>query len=215
MPRYFVPVCLYSHTRYRTREGLTELIERFALDRCEHLIVVADFLLALDKLVTGQFWNPEMVYDKSHRQGAEVFRLIRKTARRHHSQETMSLNFWGDVAETEGFKEFSTRITAACLACDSFKSIVDRFVQERIDRFASGEAGAQQFDAETNYIWGEISMSVYCTEILGYHTEVWEKPLEPDAPDPLGILYGYHPEIVRAVCDKQALDRRLQFLYPA
>ena len=213
--RYFVPVCLYPHTRYRTREGLTDLIEQFALDRCDHIIVVADFLLALDNLVTGRFWNPEMVFDKAHRQGAEIFRLIRRTARRQNSQERMSLNYWDDVSMTQDFKAFSARLTSACLACDSFGAVVDRFVKSRIDRFVRGEAGERQYNAETSYILGEISMSVYCTEILSYHTEVWEKPLEPDAPDPLGILYNRHPEILLSVCGKDRLDRRLRFLYPA
>ncbi len=213
--RYFVPVCLYPHTRYRTREGLTDLIEQFALDRCEHMIVVADFLLALDNLVTGRFWNPEMVFDKAHRQGTEIFRLIRRTARRQNSEDRMSLNYWDDVSVTEDFKAFSSRLTSACLACESFGATVDRFVRSRIDRYAQGEAGERQYNAETRYILGEISMSVYCTEILGYRSEIWEKPLAPDAPDPLGILYSRHPEIVLSVSGKERLDRRLEFLYPA
>ena len=214
-PRYFVPVCLYPHTRYRTRQGLSDLIGRFALDRCAHKIVVADHLLGLDYLVTGRYWNPELVFSRAHRQGAQVFRLIRKTARALSCRETMSLSYWDEVAGTADFQAFAQRIIAACGACAPFKSVVDGFVRARLARFAPGDAGAREVAAETDYILGEISMSVYCTEVLGYHTEVWEKPLAPDAPDPLGVLYGRHPEIVRQVCGKRTLERRLAFLYPA
>ena len=214
-PRYFVPVCLYPHTCYRTREGLTDLVEKFALDRHDHLIVVADVLLGLDKLVTGRFWNPDMVFDKARSEGSQVFRLIRKTARRLNSQDSLSLNYWDDLAATEPFKAFSQRIAAACRQCEPFSRTLDQFVRARIDRFVRGDAGEVQHKAETDYILGEISMSVYCTEVLGYDVEIWEKPLDPDAPDPLGILYGRHPDIVRNVCGKGRLDRRLEFLRTA
>lgn len=213
-PCYFIPVCLYPHTRYRTRTGLGALIEKFALDRNGHMIVVADFLLALDNLVTGRFWNPDMVFDKARRQGAEIFNLIRKTARQHDSDKAMSLKYWDEVAATKDFKDFLPRITAACKACEPFRTVVEEFVQTRIDRFAGGDAGNRQYQAETDYILGEISMSVYCTEVLGYSTEIWEKPMEPGAPDPLGVLYTRHPDLVRQVCGKDRLDRRLEFLYP-
>jgi len=213
-PRYFVPVCLYPHTRYRTREGLIDLIDRFALASSEHMIVVADFLLALDNLVTGRFWNADLVFDKAHRQGTQILQLIRKTSRKHGSEDKMSLNYWDGVAEGQDFKAFSARLVAGCQACPSFKASIDEFVHARIDRFCREGAGERQYNAETDYILGEISMSVYCTEMLGYYTEVWEKPLEPGAPDPLGILYSRHPEIVREACEKEELDRTLEFLYP-
>lgn len=213
-PRYFVPVCLYPHTRYRTREGVTQLIRRFALDRREHLVVVADVLLAFDNLVTGRFWNPEMVFPKASRQGEEILRLIRKTARRQRSDGTMSLNRWNDLAQTSDFRDFSERIVSLCEASEPFRAVVDRFVRARIERFVRGDTGDRQYDAEKHYIFGEISMSVYCTEILDYRIEVWERPLQPAASDPLGVLYARHPEIVREACGKAKLDRRLKFLYP-
>ena len=93
--RYFVPVCLYPHTTYRTRNGLTELINKFSLADHDHLIVVADHLLALDNLVNGRFWNPDMVYEKARRQGSQIFRLIKKTAKREESAKKNETIFLG------------------------------------------------------------------------------------------------------------------------
>ena len=104
--RYFVPVCLYPHTTYRTRNGLTELINKFSLADHDHLIVVADHLLALDNLVTGRFWNPDMVYEKARRQGSQIFRLIKKTAKREESAKRMKLFFWDDISTQRQFREF-------------------------------------------------------------------------------------------------------------
>jgi hypothetical protein len=40
--RYFIPVCLYPHTKYRTHAGVAALIEKYELRHHDHLIVVAE-----------------------------------------------------------------------------------------------------------------------------------------------------------------------------
>src|SRR6516165_8662523 len=77
---FFVPVCLYPHTKYRTVDGILDLYRRFELHRCKHLIVVADSLLALDNLVTGRYWSYETVFLKARRDAKQVYNLIGKIA---------------------------------------------------------------------------------------------------------------------------------------
>src|SRR5262249_59589773 len=62
---YFIPVCLYPHTKYRTRAGVIYLLEKFELRSCDYLIVVADELLFLDRLVTGRFWTIDQARKKT------------------------------------------------------------------------------------------------------------------------------------------------------
>ena len=38
--RYFIPACLYPHTKYRTRAGVMALFQKFALEGNEYMIVM-------------------------------------------------------------------------------------------------------------------------------------------------------------------------------
>jgi len=56
-------------------------------------------------------------------------------------------------------------------------------------------------------------MSVYCTEVLGYWMEVWERPPAPDVPDPLKLLYADRRALIEHVTGRSA-RRVLDFLNP-
>ncbi len=212
-PRFFIPVCLYPHTRYRTRQGLLDLVGKFDLSAFDHLIVVADRLLALDRIVTGRFWNETAVFDKARRESKDVFRLIRKVADSQGMRARCRLAYWDDIAASPDFGAFSARLLAACRAEAAFMAQVERFVEARILRFGQGVDPERERRAEFDYILGEISMSVYCTEVLLYWNEIWERPLEPGTLDPLGLLYQGFPQVVRAACGHDRTRRRLSFLF--
>ena len=214
-PRFFIPVCLYPHTRYRTRRGIEDLIAKFRLAEFDHLIVVADHLLALDKIVTGRFWNEAAVFEKTRREGGDVFRLIGKVARSEEASDRCRLAYWDEVAESDAFVRFRNRLLAACHGAPDFMAVIERFVDGRVARFGMGADPERERRAEFDYIIGELSMSVYCTEVLGYWNEIWERPLEAGAIDPLGIVYRDFPDIVTTACQRSRTRRRLSFLYDA
>ena len=66
--KFFVPVCLYPHTKYRTRDGLEALFEKYSFAENQHVMVVADRLLALDRIVTGRYALPKNVYLKARKE---------------------------------------------------------------------------------------------------------------------------------------------------
>ena len=212
-PRYFIPVCLYPHTRYRTCQGIRDLIAKYRLTTFDHLIVVADRLLALDNIVTGRFWDRKAVFEKARRDSSDVFRLIKNTASKEKARGHCRLVYWDDIAATDRFTNFQSRLVKRCCANADFMTVVNRFVDERIERFGMGANRHRERHAEFQYIIGEISMSIYCTEILCYWNEIWERPLEAEAVDPLRFLYENHPEIVIVACDRPRTIRRLSFLY--
>ena len=37
--KFFVPVCLYPHTKYRTRDGLEALFEKYSFAENQHVMV--------------------------------------------------------------------------------------------------------------------------------------------------------------------------------
>ena len=214
-PRFFIPVCLYPHTRYRTRRGIEDLIAKFRLANFDHLIVVADHLLALDKIVTGRFWNEKTVFDKTRREGSGVFRLIAKVSRSEQARDRCSLAYWDEIAARDHFVRFRERLLAACHAEPAFMAVIERFVDGRVARFGMGADPERERRAEFDYILGELSMSVYCTEVLGYWNEIWERPLEAGAIDPLRIVYEDFPHIVTNACQRPQTRRRLSYLYDA
>jgi hypothetical protein len=101
---FFIPVCLYPHTKYRTSEGVLALFEKFKLHGHQHLIVVADRLLALDNLVVGRYWSHETVFSKARQDSKQVYNLIKRLARPARSNGLGRLHFWDEIADTAEFQ---------------------------------------------------------------------------------------------------------------
>src|SRR5215471_2000963 len=115
MNAYFVPVCLYPHTMYRTRDGVNTLFNKFRLCDHRYLIVVADRLLGLDRLVTGRYWSSEMVPEKARRDAVQVYKLIKRVAHQQKADSSGRICYWDEVASTSPFVEFSGRMREAFL----------------------------------------------------------------------------------------------------
>ncbi len=210
--RCYVPVCLYPHTKYRTRAGATFLFERFLIDSEQYLIVVADRLYALDRLVTGRFWNHDSVFIKARREAGQVSSLLERVAKRADAARNGKIVYWDDIAAGDAFKRFDRSVRAELSADAALVSSIEAFVKLRVDRFGMGSDHAKEAEFEREYLLCEVSMSMYCTEVLGFSTEVWEKPVSQGVADPLGLIYSEHRDLV-ARTTGHAATRRLRFLY--
>jgi hypothetical protein len=210
--RYFIPVCLYPHTKYRTSAGVVALFENFALRSHEHLIVVADRLLVLDRLVTGRYWTIDSVTAKARQEATQIVRLIKNVAFKAGAQSRGKIVFWDEIAEIGEFSEFSALLRGTILADDLLAGAIEEFVEQRVSRFGLGSEPEREREYEREYLLSEVCMSVYCTEMLGYSREVWERPPPPEIPDPLKLLYGERPDLVERLTGRPA-SRILLFLY--
>jgi hypothetical protein len=210
--RYYVPVCLYPHTKYRTKAGATFLFERFLADSEQYLIVIADRLYALDRLVTGRYWNYDSVFIKARREAGEVRSLFERVARRADAAGNGKIVYWDDIAAGDAFKRFATGVRTELSANAALVSSLEAFVKLRVDRFGMGSDHAKEAEFEREYLLSEVAMSMFCTEVLGFSTEVWEKPVSQGAPDPLGLIYSDHRDLVARITG-HAAARRLHFLY--
>jgi tRNA-dependent cyclodipeptide synthase len=210
--RYFVPVCLYPHTRYRTALGVTTLFERYMLSSREYLIIVADRLLVLDRLVTGRYFTVNSAISKARKEAKQVVSLIRRIAQKVGANATGRIVYWDDVAETAEFSEFASRLRGAVLTDDFLAPAIEEFIDRRVKRFGLGSDPYREREYERDYLLSEVCMSVYCTEVLGFCNEVWERPPPLDIPDPLKLLYEHRPELVTRVTTRPAV-RTLHFLY--
>jgi tRNA-dependent cyclodipeptide synthase len=210
--RYFVPVCLYPHTKYRTAEGVAALFEKYLLSSREYLVIVADRLLVLDRLVTGRYFTVNSAISKARSEAKQVVSLIRRIAQKTGADTIGRIVYWDDVAETAEFFEFASRLRQAVLADDFLAQAIEDFIDRRVKRFGAGSDPDREREYERDYLLSEVCMSVYCTEVLGFCNEVWERPPPPDIPDPLRLLYQHRPELVTRITTRPAV-RTLHFLY--
>jgi hypothetical protein len=122
--------------------------------------------------------------------------------------------FWDEVGDTAQFQEFAKRMREGFLADKLLSGTLERFVSQRVNRFGMGSSPEKEFGYEREYLLSEVCMSVFCSEVLGYWQEIWERPPAPNVPDPIKLLYDERPQaVVRAT--GQPTRRILKFLYDA
>ena len=210
--RYFIPVCLYPHTKYRTQQGVSDLLEKFELRSSDYLMVVADELLVLDRLVSGRFWTVDSARIKARREAEQVLRLLKRTASKAGATEGATIVYWEAIADTHQFSEFSSRLRPHVVDDPVVGPELTAFAEQRVKRFGLGSNRDQELMYEREYLLSEVCMSIYCTEILSFTTEIWERPPGPDVPDILKLLYLKRPEVVATALGKP-VRRTLRFLY--
>ena len=210
--RYFIPICLYPHTKYRTCAGVAALFQKYELSSHEYLIVVADRLLVLDRLVSGRYWSLASTIAKARREAEQIVKLIKRISHRMKAQSGGKIAYWDEVAETAEYHAFGDALRQQILDDDLLARTIDEFIIRRVTRFGLGSAPEQERDHEREYLLSEVCMSVFCTEVLGFSNEVWERPPAPGVADPLKALYQKRPELVTRVTGRP-IARVLRFLY--
>ena len=212
-PRCFIPVCLYPHTRYRTAAGVSGLFEKYELRLHDHLIVIADRLLVLDRLVTGRYWTANSALIAARREADQIFKLINRVSHKSGAQARGRIVFWDDIAETADYAACASRLQKEILGDDTLATTIEKFASKRVKRFGLGAALDRELGYEREYLLSEVCMSVYCTEVLGYWMEVWERPPAQDVPDPLKVLYDDRRPLIERMMGHPA-RRVLDFLDP-
>jgi hypothetical protein len=202
----------YPHTKYRTSAGVAALFQKYELRSHEYLIVVADRLLVLDRLVTGRYWTIDSAVSKARQEATQIVSLIKRIAYKVGAQANGRIVFWDEIADTAEFLEFAQRARTAVLEDAMLGKAIEEFVELRVERFGLGSAPERERGYECEYLLSEVCMSVFCTEVLRFGTEVWERPPAPGIPDPLKLLYQYRPVLVEHLIGRPA-TRALSFLY--
>ncbi|HTO78315.1 MAG TPA: hypothetical protein VMJ31_00910, partial [Methylocystis sp.] len=120
--------------------------------------------------------------------------------------------YWDEIAEMQEFQEFSERMREEILGDEELFSYINRFVKCRVQRFGLGADQNKECGYEQEYLLSEMCMSVFCTEILGYTKEIWERRPPKNAPDPLKILYQSRSDLVAKVTGRP-VKRVLEFVF--
>jgi hypothetical protein len=190
------------------------LFEKYELQCHDHLIVIADRLFALDNLVTGRYWSTKTVFGKARREATQIFNLVRRISHKFGAQDCGRIAYWDEIAGTEQFAEFAKRMRDGFMAEKLLSETLEEFVTRRIARFGLGGSPDRERNHEREYLLSEVCMSVFCTEVLGYRVEIWERPPAPNLPDPLKLLYDNCPDLIGSVTGHPA-SRLVEYLYDA
>jgi hypothetical protein len=91
--------------------------------------------------------------------------------------------------------------------------VIQAFVERRVGRYGLGASLGREQNYERECLLSEVSMRVFCTEVPGFSTEVWERLPRTDMPDPLKLLYGERQELITQLTGQPA-RRVLTFLFP-
>lgn len=205
-------MCMYPHTKYRTNKGLLFLFEKFSLYSSEYIIVVADRLNALDNLLTGKYVRKNNVFLKSRAEAEQFMKQAKKISKQSGAISSGQFYYWDELASQPEYLDFYELLKEEIFANKSMTNVIQKFINNRVERYGLGLSKADEEKYELDYILGEISMSVYCTEILRFNTEIWEKPISADMPDPLSVLYSENLDIIRKIARAEP-SRKLEYLF--
>jgi hypothetical protein len=153
-----------------------------------------------------------MVFAKARSDSKQVYNLITNLSYKLSANSHGEIVYWDQVADSDNYKRFSARMRSVFLSEKTLASELRKFVKLRVDRFGLGAEPDREADFEREYLLSEVCMSVFCTEVLGYCHEIWERPPAPQIPDPVKLLYNRFADVVMLATSRPT-RRVLSFLY--
>lgn len=207
----FIPICLYSKSFYFQRRNIYTLLEEYITKYDRALIVLADDLWAYNHIIKGGGRNINDALQIARQRGNELASMVSRCISNRHIATHIEIRRWNEIILNPEFQAVQRVIDRLYSEHDGFRDIVSNFIEFNLSRFNVDEDQEKHY-YEMRYIIEEIAMSIYCTEVLGYHTELWEK--ETDSPDPIKFVYQYLPDKILQISTAHVPKRQLIFLSP-
>jgi len=216
MKRAFVPICLYSNGFFLIKENLRFFLHVFS-DFSEILFVVVDKLWGNNLLIKDKVKSEEEAENAYQERGKDIFCHVKNTIQdylsSHHTQTSYQVVRWNELANRQDYVELREKIEQVFNSNLHLKHYSDMFVIHNLKKITHSITD-EKIILEHDYLFAEITMSIYLTECLGYEFELWEKPQCEDLPDPLDILYKKEKESLSTIlCNKYSI-RQQHYLSP-
>lgn len=216
MKRAFVPICLYSNGFFLIKENLRFFLHVFS-DFSEILFVVVDKLWGNNLLIKNKVDSEEAAEVAYQQRGEHIFCHVKNTIQDylscHNTQTNNLVCRWNELAKSPEYIELRQRIEQEFESNLHLKHYSDMFIIHNL-RKMTPYITDEKIKLEHDYLFAEITMSIYLTEYMGYGYEIWEKPQSEDLPDPLDILYRKEKDSLATIlCGKPSI-RKQQYLSP-
>lgn len=207
----FVPICLYSTSFYYQKRNIEYLYDNFLKFFPKSLIVIADDLKAYNLIIRNEENDSLSAIERARKKGDEIRNMVENSLKKFNDNR-IQITKWIDLKETKSFKQIFENVKNEIEADPDLEIIVEQFIKYNLHKFsAEGESDSHIY--ERLYIFEEISMSIYATEILGFTTELWEKIPEKHSPDPLKYLFENKRSTLKRITGKPFLDRNFLTIF--
>jgi hypothetical protein len=216
MKKAFVPICLYSNGFFLVKDNLRFFLHVFS-DYSELLFVIVDKLYGNNLLIKDKVLDVEQAEKAYKERGEHIFSHVKNTIRdyaeSHHIQTKYQICRWNDIADRKDYVKLLNKVLSVFDSNLNLKYYSDMFIVHNLTKMTN-IITPSKIELERDYLFGEIAMSIYLTEILGYNNEFWEKPQSEYLPDPLDILYNEERESLSCIIDNKESIRVQQYLSP-
>lgn len=216
MRKAFIPVCLYSNGFFLVKENLRFFLHVFS-DCSELLFVIVDKLYGNNLLIKEKVQDEEQARKAYKERGEHIFLHVKNTIQdyveSHLVQTKYQIYRWNDIADRQEYIKLLNRILSVFNSNMNLKYYSDMFIIHNLTKMTD-RITQKKMELEREYLFSEIAMSIYLTEILGYENELWEKPLSEYLPDPLDILYNEEKESLTYILTNKHSIRVQQYLSP-
>ena len=166
-----------------------------------------DNLLIKDKVETES--KAETAYQE---RGIDIYYHVKKTIHDFETCHNVKTNYlvfrWNELSKRQDYIELRQKIEQEFNRNLHLKYYCDLFIIHNL-RKMTPIITDKKIELEHNYLFAEITMSIYLTEYLGYSCEIWEKPQSEDLPDPLDILYKKEMRSLSTIlCNKPSIRQQ-------
>lgn len=210
-PAIFIPICLYAKTFYRRKEGMKYIFSKYIGQSEASLILICDELHAYNLIIRGNCSSIDEAFKKAKGQGENLRGMILNVHKQFTDVENIRIAIWHDIAGENKYIELLKNLKKILEQDKDLRDVVDEFVTLHVRKFR-WKIDKEAVKWEERYLLGEITMSIYVTEILGYPRELWETAPNLNFPDPIGYLYESRPELIQMLVGNKTLNRRLEIL---
>ena len=216
MKKAFVPICLYSNGFFLIKDNLRFFLHVFS-DYSELLFVIVDKLYGNNLLIKDKVYDDEHAEKAYKKRGEHIFSHVKNTIQdyveSHRVQTKYQIYRWNDIADRQEYIKLLNKIISVFYSNLNLKYYSDMFIIHNLTKMTK-KITPKKIELEREYLFGEIAMSIYLTEYLGYANEFWEKPQCDFLPDPLDILYNEEKKSLSCILDNKRSIRVQQYLSP-
>jgi len=216
MKKAFVPICLYSNGFFLVKDNLRFFLHVFS-DLSEVLFVIVDKLYGNNLLIKDKVGTVDEAKVAYNERGKDIMLYVKKTIQEYilcHCSRTMyKVVRWEELSDSEEYIRLKSCVEKVFENSPNLKTYSQAFINHCLAKMTK-DCNEYKQGLEYEYLFGEITMSIYLTEYLGYENEIWEKPQSDDLPDPIDYLYKYESASLQKILNERNSIRVQHYLAP-
>ena len=210
----FVPICLYSKGFFLEKENLKYFLYSFS-DYDEILFLIIDELYGHNLLIKNKTKSFNRAKILAEKRGIDIYNfsknIISEFADNNLSKTKFKLSRWNEYAKLKMYLNLYQKIKYEINKNSLLKEVCDKFINYNLINLTD-EITNTKLLLEEDYLFSEMTMSILLTEYLGYSIEIWEKPPNPNIPDPISVLYDEGKKTLLNILNKKETSRNQFYL---